>query len=39
MRAYRRRLDCFRCQHLEITWERGSAYACRGMGFKSRDIP
>jgi hypothetical protein len=31
--------DCFRCRNLEITWERGRAYACRGMGFKSKEIP
>ncbi|MCA1988261.1 MAG: uracil-DNA glycosylase [Desulfarculus sp.] len=31
--------DCLRCRHLSITWERGRAYACRAMGFKSGQIP
>ncbi len=31
--------DCFRCRHLVITWERGRAYACRAMGFKTSQIP
>ncbi len=31
--------NCFRCRHLVITWERGRGYACRAMGFKSREIP
>lgn len=39
MSDQRQRPDCFRCRHLEITWEHGRGYACRGMGFKSKEIP
>lgn len=39
MPEHRQHPDCFRCRHLEITWEQGRAYACRGMGFKSKEIP
>lgn len=31
--------NCLRCRHLAITWEMGRGYACRAMGFKSRQMP
>lgn len=33
------RPDCFKCRHFAITWEKGRSYACRAMGFKSREMP
>jgi hypothetical protein len=30
---------CRRCRHFFITWEKGSPYGCRAMGFKSRIMP
>jgi len=33
------RPNCFKCKHFSITWERQRGYACRAMGFKSRQIP
>lgn len=30
---------CFKCRHLQITWEPGRPYACLAMGFRSRQIP
>ncbi len=32
-------VNCFKCQHLVITWERERSYACRAMGFKSKEVP
>jgi len=31
--------DCFKCRHLSITWDKRWPYSCRGMRFKSREIP
>jgi hypothetical protein len=30
---------CFKCKHFYITWEHNRGYACRAMGFKSRQVP
>lgn len=31
--------NCFKCKHFYITWEHNRGYACRAMGFKSRQVP
>lgn len=33
------RIDCFRCAHYYVTWDRSSPHGCRGHGFKSRQLP
>ncbi len=33
------RIDCFKCRHLTITYEPHQPYACKGMGFKSLQLP
>jgi hypothetical protein len=31
--------NCFKCKHFFITWEHQRGYACRAMGFKSKQVP
>lgn len=31
--------NCFQCRHFFITHEPAHPYACRVMGFKSRELP
>jgi hypothetical protein len=33
------RINCFKCQFLQITWQPQFPYACKIMGFKSKMIP
>jgi hypothetical protein len=35
----RSRVNCYQCEHFYITWEKAFPYGCRGMGFKSRQMP
>lgn len=32
-------IDCFRCRHFSITWDKHFPYGCKAMGFKSRSLP
>ena len=32
-------LDCNKCEHYYITWDKSHPYGCRSMGFKSRELP
>ncbi len=32
-------VDCRRCKHLVITWNRVYPRACKAMGFQSRNMP
>jgi hypothetical protein len=34
-----KKINCFKCRYFVITWQRERAYACRAMGFKSRQMP
>ena len=31
--------NCFQCRHLAVSWDPQLPYACRFMGFKSRNLP
>jgi len=33
------KIDCFKCRHFYITWDRQFPYGCRGLGFKSKNLP
>ncbi len=32
-------IDCHRCRHYYVTWERQFPHGCRAMHFKSRSMP
>ncbi|MBW2011681.1 MAG: uracil-DNA glycosylase [Deltaproteobacteria bacterium] len=32
-------IDCRKCEHYYVTWDKDSPHGCRGMGFKSRQLP
>ncbi len=32
-------VDCRKCEHFRITWEKNRPYACKAFGFKSLKIP
>ncbi|HFS82458.1 MAG TPA: uracil-DNA glycosylase [Epsilonproteobacteria bacterium] len=33
------RINCKRCIHYYVTWDRHAPHGCRAFGFKSRQIP
>ena len=33
------RIDCRKCRHFRITWEKSRPYACDSFGFKSLVLP
>ena len=34
-----KRINCRRCVHFFITWQKSHPYGCRAMGFKGPQIP
>ncbi|MBN2654263.1 MAG: uracil-DNA glycosylase [Nitrospirae bacterium] len=32
-------INCFKCRHFYITWDKKFRYGCRAMGFKSYEMP
>lgn len=32
-------IDCRKCKHYYITWDKKFPYGCRAMGFKGREQP
>ncbi len=32
-------INCFKCKHLVITWDRNKPYGCNALGFKSKRLP
>ena len=34
-----KKISCFDCIYLQITWQPATPYACKAMGFKSKAIP
>jgi len=32
-------IDCLKCQHYYVTWDKDFPHGCKGMGFKSRHLP
>lgn len=33
------RIDCHKCAHFYVTWEKQTPYGCRGHSFKSAQMP
>ena len=33
------RIDCYRCRHYYITWDKSFPHGCRAMKFKARTLP
>ncbi|KJS33484.1 MAG: hypothetical protein VR64_01505 [Desulfatitalea sp. BRH_c12] len=33
------RINCQRCRHYFVTWEKANPHGCRCMGFKSKHLP
>ncbi len=34
-----KRINCFDCIYLHITWQPATPYACKAIGFRSKMIP
>jgi len=34
-----KRINCRRCEHFFVTWEKNKPYGCKAYGFKSQHIP
>ncbi|GHV08773.1 hypothetical protein AGMMS50229_17720 [Campylobacterota bacterium] len=34
-----KRLDCRKCRHFFVTWERSFPYGCKFFGFKGKNLP
>ncbi|MDA8138122.1 MAG: uracil-DNA glycosylase [Desulfobacteraceae bacterium] len=32
-------IDCHRCRHYFVTWEKRQPHGCKAMGFKSEQLP
>lgn len=32
-------IDCHKCKHYYVTWEKDFPHGCKAMGFKSRQLP
>ncbi|OQY15930.1 MAG: hypothetical protein B6I32_04810 [Desulfobacterium sp. 4572_20] len=32
-------IDCHKCEYYYVTWDKDFPHGCRGMGFKSRQLP
>lgn len=33
------KINCIKCQHYYITWDKGFPYGCKAMGFKAHVTP
>ncbi|HCL81683.1 MAG TPA: uracil-DNA glycosylase [Nitrospiraceae bacterium] len=33
------KIDCFKCRHLYITWDKNFPYGCKAMKFKTKNLP
>ena len=33
------KISCFKCKHLQLTYNADTPYACRAYGFKSKSYP
>jgi len=34
-----KRIDCFKCKHYYVTWDKNFPRGCRAIGFKGKMIP
>lgn len=32
-------IDCHKCEYYYVTWDKDFPHGCRGLGFKSRQLP
>lgn len=32
-------IDCHKCEHYYVTWEKDFPHGCKAMGFKSQQLP
>ncbi|RLC29338.1 MAG: uracil-DNA glycosylase [Deltaproteobacteria bacterium] len=32
-------VDCRKCEHYYVSWDKNFPHGCRSMGFKSRQLP
>ncbi|VAW37246.1 hypothetical protein MNBD_DELTA02-982 [hydrothermal vent metagenome] len=32
-------VDCFKCKHFYVTWEKGRPRGCRALNFKTKRMP
>lgn len=32
-------VDCRKCKHFKVTWEKDLPYICKAFGFKSKNMP
>jgi hypothetical protein len=39
MTYYKFTIECQKCKHYYITWDKNFPYGCRAMGFKGKKIP
>jgi len=35
----RDKIDCFKCRHFFVTWDKKFPRGCRALGFKSKEMP
>jgi hypothetical protein len=35
----KKRIDCRKCKHFEVTWDKSFPYGCKAMGFKTAFFP
>jgi len=35
----KRRINCFKCKHFYVTWDKNFPRGCKAMGFKTKRIP
>jgi hypothetical protein len=33
------KIDCFKCRHFFVTWDKKFPRGCRALGFKSKGMP
>ncbi|MBB5324058.1 hypothetical protein HNQ34_001150 [Anoxybacillus tepidamans] len=38
-KTFEQRVNCYRCQHFYVTWDRQFPRGCRAFGFKSAALP
>jgi hypothetical protein len=39
MKDRNKKIDCHKCKHFYVTWDKNFPHGCKAMGFKSKSIP
>jgi len=34
-----KKVDCFKCRHFFVTWDKNFPRGCQALGFKSKEMP